>query len=195
MDRPDASERLAKLTAALATGSDEEAWAALTEALQLAGGGIVASLRKAGWAPRDLDDVMAEALAKVFVARRSVRAIGPYLHRVAHSVAAERWRREQRIHGSERRRSAPLEPPDATFGSSGAPETPAEESDAVRELRAALAEIDAIDHEILFAFASAQDDQDWASEVAARFGLTPNAVRVRKHRAITRLRARLLQEP
>jgi RNA polymerase sigma factor (sigma-70 family) len=192
MNWPESDERLATLSARFASGDETEAWVALTEALELVGGGIAASLRKVGWPSSELDDVMADAVARVFEQRHKVRAIGPYLHRVAHSVAVERWRAQARSRSSSRRRAPQPEILEASFGSSGVAEGRAEETEAARALRAALSDIDAVDQEILSSFAAASDRQDWAGEVAARLGLTPNAVRVRKHRAITRLRERLL---
>lgn len=61
-------------------------------------------------------------------------------------------------------------------------------ADANRErIDEALRAMDDVDVAVLRAYAEAEDDRAWSAAVARELGLTENAVRVRKHRALRKL--------
>jgi len=178
---------LARLAATLKAGTDQEAWQALAEVLQLIGPAAEARLRAYHLDRESIDDVLAQSALELFQRRKRIdpeRSLAGYFLATARSkgirLLAVRARAEQLDESQIASRSTP-----------SAEQADLRRAESQTGVDRALAEMDDIDAAILRAYAAASDDRAWTAAVARELGLDANAVRVRKHRALRKLAALL----
>jgi DNA-directed RNA polymerase specialized sigma24 family protein len=176
-------ERLLRLAATLQQGSAQDAWQALEEVLRLLAPAAEARLRSMHLDRESIDDVLSETVLAVFEHRNGVdvqRSLAGYFLTTAHRLAIRRLARRVREEPlDESRATAP-----AFFGAG-----PGDAGDPspVAEALAQLDDEDAAIAGVAWPCAAAADDRAWTAAIAAELGLEPNAVRVRKHRALAKL--------
>ena len=137
-------------------------------------------------AAESLEDAMSVALYRLWSGREhlatSKGSLGAWLYTVACHELVDRYRAESR----EPRAVDPLtlERFVATADVSADPSDV--ESEQLRSLRAAMDHLSVMDRRILIE--GTQNPHDWTAAIANESGLTPNALRVRRHRLLVRLR-------
>lgn len=138
------------------------------------------------------EDVAQETLRRVLAALRegrvdSLDALPAYVFQTARHVCLQYGRKQRRETVALERLQAGDFPP--------APPSGLERlvsRERVTRVRAALARLRDVEREIL---REAFGEWSGAEEIASRLGLTPEAVRVRKHRALKRLGELLREDP
>lgn len=158
----------------------------LEEILRDMGPSLVARLRNRFsplLTPEDIDDVLAQTLFRVWQHRTDYRpALSPFslwCYLIARNIAIDEVRHKSR-------EKAALSALWNELRGSPAGSEPVDPSPALEALRRVLSEMAPDERETLLA--SANDEEAWAARMAPGLGLSANALRQRRFRAMSKLR-------
>ena len=133
----------------------------------------------------DLDDLLSETLVRLWEHRHALKPDTPlegWLYVVARNLGIDLLRKRESLTDSP---VAGIEEPSGT--------DPAD-SELVTALQVALEELDEVERQILSAFARHGEGGRWAADLAEELPLTAEAIRVRKHRLLEKLRSTVTRE-
>ena len=133
----------------------------------------------------DLDDLLSETLVRLWEHRDALTPDTPlegWLYVVARNLGIDLLRKRESLTDSP---VAEIEKPTAAY--------PAD-SKLVTALQVALEGLDEVDQQILSAFARHGEGGRWAADLARELPLTSQAIRVRKHRLLEKLRSTVTRE-